>query len=49
MLYGWGTVAPWFIQRSMTLLLKDLEAASKGELDIDYIQRCAKVYLSRSF
>ena len=49
MLYGWGTLTPWFIQRSMVLLLKDLEAAKKGDLDVDYIQRLAKVYLSRSF
>ena len=49
MLYGWGSLAPVFIQRSMVLLLKDLEAAAKGDLDMDYIQRLAKVYLSRSF
>ena len=39
MLYGWGTVMPWFIQRSMVLLMKDLDAAAKGDLDIGYIGR----------
>jgi len=38
MLYGWGALTPTFIQRGMALLLKDIEAASKGDLDLDYIQ-----------
>ena len=49
MLYGWGLVTPMFIQRGMALLLKDIEAAAKGDLDISYIERLANVYLSGSF
>ena len=41
MLYGWGTIFPKFVQRAMVLLLTDLDAAAKGELDIDQIQRLA--------
>ena len=48
MLYGWGFVYPSFIQKAAALLLQDIQAAGRGELDLTVIERLANVYLSRS-
>lgn len=49
MLYGWGFVYPSFIQKAAAMLLQDIQAAGRGELDLREIERLANVYLSRSF
>ena len=49
MLYGWGKIAPSFIGIAMRYLREDLEAASRGELDMEYIGRLAGSILASQF